>query len=408
MAFPIEQECPQCGAPVELDETDHLILCPFCNVKNYLFARDYFRFLLPHKAPNQAIIYAPYMRFKGEVYLCKGASIDHSIVDITHLGTAYEQIPVSLGLRPQAMKMKFVTPDTPGAFLKCTLSPSDVLTIVDKHTSIFSPGKLFHQAYVGEAFSLIYLPLFVHDNRVCDAVINRPIVKLPNGEDIFSPAGDVNPRWHITFMATICPQCGWDLDGERDSVVLTCSNCDTAWEASEGTFVQVKCGAVPGKGEDMKYLPFWKITARDERMGINTYADFMRVTKQPTVMQRGWNNRKLSFWIPAFKIRPKVFLHLARQMTILQKDFAMEQELPKKDLYPVTLPRSEAAQSLKVTLASAVMTKRKFFPLLPQVNFTITKSHLAYLPFKVMGHDMIQEHLNVSINKNTLKYGRYL
>jgi DNA-directed RNA polymerase subunit RPC12/RpoP len=408
MAFPIEQECPQCGAPVELDETDHLILCPFCNVKNYLFARDSFRFLLPHRAPNRAIIYAPYMRFKGEVYLCKGASINHSIVDITHLGVANEQLPISLGIRPQAMKMKFVTPDAPGDFLRCTLNPSDVLTIVDKHMSIVSPGKASHRAYIGEAFSLIYLPLFVQDNRVCDAVINRPIANLANGEDIFSPAGDADPRRHITFMATICPQCGWNLDGERDSVVLTCSNCDTAWEASEGTFVQVEFGAVPGQGEDVRYLPFWKITARDEGMGINTYADFIRITKQPIVIQRGWNSEALSFWIPAFKIRPKVFLRLARQMTIFQKNFTMEQELPKKDLYPVTLPRNEAAQSLKVTLASAVMTKRKFFPLLPQVNFTITKSHVAYLPFRVMGHDMIQEHLKVSINKNTLKYGRYL
>ena len=408
MGFTIEQECPQCGASIELDETDHLILCPFCNVKNYLFARDYFRFVLPHKAPDKAIIYAPYMRFKGEVYRCKGATIRHSIVDTTHLGVAYEQLPISLGFRPQAMKMKFVTPQVQGTFLKCTLSPSDVLTTVDKHPSIFSPGKLFHQAYIGEAFSLIYLPLFVQGNRVYDAVINRPIATLPDGEDIFSTAGDGNHSWRITFMATLCPQCGWNLDGERDSVVLTCSNCDTAWEASEETFIHVECGIAPGKGENITYLPFWKITVQDEAMGINTYADLIRITKRPIVIQTAWNNREPAFWIPAFKIRPKVFLRLAKQMTILQKDLIMEKELPKKNLYPVTLPRSEAVQSLKVTLASAVMTKRKTFPLLPQVNFTITKTHLAYLPFRTMGHDMIQEHLNISINKNTLKYGRYL
>jgi predicted RNA-binding Zn-ribbon protein involved in translation (DUF1610 family) len=408
MSFTIEQECPQCGAPIELDETDHLILCPFCNVKNYLCARDYFRFVLPHKAPDKAIIYAPYMRFKGEVYLCKGASINHSIVDITHLGTPYEQLPISLGLRPQAMKMKFVSADTPGAFLGCMLRPSDVLTIVDQHMSIFPPGKLFHQTYIGEAFSLIYLPLFVQDNRVYDAVINRPITTLPDGKDIFSPPRDENPGWHITFMATLCPQCGWNLDGERDSVVLTCSNCDTAWEASEGTFVQVACGVVPGHGADTSYLPFWKITAQDEAMGVNTYADLIRITKRPIVIQTAWNNRELSFWIPAFKIRPNIFLRLTRQMTIFQKDFTMEEKIPTKNLYPVTLSQSEAAQGLKVTLASAVMTKRKFFPLLPHVNLTITRSHLVYLPFKAVGQDMIQEHLTISINKNTLKYGRYL
>ena len=408
MAFTVEQECPQCGAPIELDETDHLILCPFCNVRNYLCARDYFRFVLPHKAPDEAIIYAPYMRFKGEVYRCKGASINHSIVDITHLGTSYEQLPISLGLRPQAMKMKFVSSDVHGSFLKCSLKPSDVLSIVEQHASIFSPGKLFHQAYIGEAFSLIYQPLFVQNNRVYDAVLNRSIATLPDGEDTLSTAGDKNPGWHITFMATLCPQCGWNLNGERDSVVLTCSNCDTAWEASDGTFVQVGCGVVPGQGKDTRYLPFWKITAQDNKMGVNTYADLIRITKRPIVIQTAWNNRELSFWMPAFKIRPKVFLRLTRQMTIFQKDFAMDEKIPVKNCYPVTLSRSEAAQGLKITLASAVMTKRKFFPLLPQINFTITKSHLVYLPFRSAGQDMIQEHLTMSINKNTLKYGRYL
>ena len=408
MAFTIEQECPQCGAPIDLDETDHLILCPFCNVKNYLCAQDYFRFVLPHKAPDKAIIYAPYMRFKGEVYRCKGASINHRIVDITHLGASYEQLPISLGLRPQAMKMKFVTPDVHGSFFTCSLKPSDVLTIVDQHLSIFSPGKLFHQTYIGDAFSLIYLPLFVQDNRIYDAVINRPIAALPDGEDAFSSAGDGNPGWHITFMATLCPQCGWNLDGERDSVVLTCGNCDTAWEASEGTFVQVACGVVPGEGEDINYLPFWKITAQDEAMGINTYADLIRITKRPIVIQTDWHNREVAFWIPAFKIRPKVFLRLVRQMTIFQKDFTMEEKIPTQNLYPVTLSRDEAVQALKITLASAVMTKRKFFPLLPQVNLTIKESHLVYLPFKAMGHDIIQEQLEISVDKNTLKYGRYL
>lgn len=408
MGFTIEQECPQCGAPIELDETDHLILCPYCHVRNYLFARDYFRFLLPHKTPDHDIIYAPYIRMKGEVYLCKGASIRHSIVDVTHQGAGAEQLPVSLGIRPQAMKMRFATPDVPGTFLKCTLSPSDVLTAMNKRTSVFSPGKLFHRAYIGETFSLIYLPLFVHDNKVCDAVINRPLAKLPDGEDIFPPAKDAHPRWHITFMATLCPQCGWNLDGERDSVVLTCSNCDTAWEASEARFAPVAFGVVPAQGEDIRYLPFWKITARDKALGINTYADFIRVTKQPTVMQSDLSDTELSFWIPAFKIRPKIFLRLAQQMTILQRNWTMKERIPKKNRYPVTLPRGEAVQSLNVTLASAVMTKRKFFPLLPDLNFTITQYRLVYLPFRAMGNDMIEEHLNICINKNTLKYGRYL
>ena len=408
MGFTVEQECPQCGAPIELEETDYLIRCPYCHVKNFLYARDYFRFLLPHKSSDKHMLYAPYMRFKGKVYFCKGTSIGHRVVDITRQGTAFKELPMSLGLRPQALKMRFAAPHVNGSFLKCSLRVTDMLAKVGRHTSVFGSGKLFHRAYIGEALSVIYLPLFVQKNKVFDAVTNRPIAKLSEGEDIFGPAIDDNPRWQMTFMATICPQCGWNLDGERDSVALTCNNCDTVWEASEGRFIQVGFKTVPGKSENSIYLPFWKIAARDKGLQINSYADFIRLTNQPRVVQKHWENQDMAFWIPAFKIQPKIFLRLARQMTVTQKDFEMQDKIPKKNLYPVTLPQSEAAQAMKITLASSGLIKKKIFSLLPRVSFTIKESTLVYLPFNDTGHEIIQENMRISINKNTLEFGRHL
>jgi hypothetical protein len=95
-------------------------------------------------------------------------------------------------------------------------------------------------------------------------------------------------------------------------------------------------------------------------------------------------------------------------MTILQQAFATEEHIPAKNLYPVTLPQGEAVESLKVTLANSVMDKRDFFPLLPEINLAVTKYHLVYLPFRAIGLDMVQEEMGISINKNVLKYGRYL
>jgi len=405
VGFTVEQECPQCGAPIGLEETDHLLQCPYCQVKSFLFAPDYFRLVLPHKAPDKEIIYAPYLRFKGNTYACQGQTIGHRIVDITHLGTPVKGLPISLGLRPQAMKMRFVTQDTAGSFLRCSLGVDDVLARAGKRTS--GSGRLFHRAYIGETVSLIYLPLFVHKETLFDAIINRPIVKLTQGEDILGSA-DNHPRWRLTFMSTLCPQCGWNLEGERDSVVLTCNNCNTAWEASEGRFVRVGFGVVPGQGEKTMYLPFWKIAARADGIGINSFADFIRLTNQPRVVQKDWENQDMSYWCPAFKIRPKIFLRLLSQLTISQKDFKTKETIPKKDLYPVTMPQSEAAQSMKLTLANSALTKRNTFPLLPQVNFAIKDSTLVYLPFTDKGHDMVQQDIRVSINKRALEYGRYL
>jgi hypothetical protein len=206
----------------------------------------------------------------------------------------------------------------------------------------------------------------------------------------------------------LCPKCGWNLDGNRDSIVLTCQNCDTAWEASEGKFVPVTYEEVPGEGSDTVYLPFWRISARAQGMPIDSFADFIRVTNQPRVIGKDWENQEMQYWSPAFKIRPKIFLDLSRQMTLSQQRFESERRIPKKNLFPVTLPRTEAMQSIKLTLAGSAMNKKDVFPMLPGLKFKIKGATLVYLPFTETSHEMIQQHMGTSINKNTLEFGRNL
>lgn len=409
MGFIVEHECPQCGAPIELEETSRLLRCPYCDVKNFLTARDCFRFVLPQMAAGKDIIYTPYMRFKGVAYLCTGTAIDQRFIDITRLGAPFKMLPLSLGFKPQAIKLRYVTPDLTGSFLTSTLEIDDVLNTVGKQTSGGASETCFHRSYVGEALSLIYLPTFVNKKKLYDAVTNQTIASLPGGKEIFSPGFEKNPRWQITFMATICPKCGWDMDGEKDSVVLTCKNCDSAWEASDSTFARIDLVTVPAKKGDAFYLPFWKIAASsDQELEINSYADFIRITNQPKVVQQGWENQPMSFWIPAFKIRPRVFLKLSKHITLAQNDFEMTDEVPGKNLHPVTLPLAEAVQGIKVTLASSIMNKGKLFPCLPKVSFTVGNTVLVYLPFHDAGREIVQEQMQISVQKKTLEYGRYL
>jgi DNA-directed RNA polymerase subunit RPC12/RpoP len=405
LGYIVEHECPQCGAPVELEETHRLIHCPYCGVRNFLFTRDYFRFILPHNAPDEDIIYAPYMRFRGNVYFCRDASISHRVVDITQRGLAVEELPHSLGLKPQALKMRLVSPEIRGVFLRDSMKTGDILANVEKNTSFLTPGKLFHRAYIGDALSLIYLPLYIRKNRLFDAVSNQPVADLPRDNDMFLSFIDDNPRWQITFMPTICPHCGWDLDGEKGSVVLTCRNCGSAFQSSGGNFVPVRFGSVTSGDNDIYYLPFWRIETRSEGVAISSYADFIRVTNQPKIVREEWETKNMCFWIPAFKIRPRIFLRLARQTSVSQEDFNIEEKIPKGKLYPVTLPCSEAVQSLKVILASSVMLKKKIFPLLPRVNFINGESTLVYLPFRDIGQEVFQERVRISIQKKTLEFG---
>jgi DNA-directed RNA polymerase subunit RPC12/RpoP len=406
VAYAVEQECPQCGAPIELDESDHLLQCSYCGVKSFLSAPDYYRLVLPHNAPDKEIIYAPYLRFRGIVYSCQGINIGHRIVDITQLGTSVKGLPISLGLRPQAMKMKFVSKSTVGSFLKSSLELADMLDRVGKQ--IPSSGHLFHRAYIGETVSLIYLPLYVEKETLFDAILNRPIVKLPLGEEELLSAGMSYTKWGLFFMSTLCPQCGWNLDGERDSVVMTCSNCNTAWEALEGKFSEVSLAVLQEEGKKTIYLPFWRNTASTTGIAINSFADFIRVTNQPKVVQEEWEDQEMSYWCPAFKIRPTIFVRLISQLTITPKDLKMDKTVPKGGLHPVTMPRSEALESMKLTLAGSALTKQDTFPLLPEVDFYVKDSTLVYLPFEDKGHDFVQQELQLSINKKALEYGRHL
>jgi DNA-directed RNA polymerase subunit RPC12/RpoP len=409
MGFIVEHECPQCGAPVELDETHRVLRCPYCEVKNFLFTRDMFRFILPYTAPGKDVLYAPYMRFKGVAYLCKDVTINHRIVDITRLGTQSTVLPLSLGFRPQTLKMRFITPHDNSSFLASSVTSEDILNIVGQHTSAFVSTRFYHRAYIGEVFSVIYLPLYMEKNTLYDAVTHECIASLPDGQAYFDSALAENPRWKISFIATMCPNCGWDLDGDSDSVVLICGNCNSAWEASDGRLVPVNCKTVIGGRDETIYLPFWKInTTSTQGLEFGTYADYIRTTNQPRVIQQEWEQREMSFWAPAFKIRPRIFLHLSKHMTLAQTDFEAEEELPTVNAYPVTLPLSEAIQSMKITLADSIMNKQRCFPLLPQVDLSIGETTLLYIPFHETGYEIIQEQMCVSVNKKALEFGRLL
>ena len=408
MGFSIEQECPQCGAPIELDETDRLIKCPYCEVKNFIFSNGYLRFVLPDRAPGRDLIYAPYLRFRGSIYYCGGQDVGYRIVDITRLGVAIKGVPVSLGVRPQALKMRFVTADTGGSFLRFAINPGKIIEDAGKLSSMANSGRLIHRAFIGETVSVIYLPTYIDGQRLFDGIVNKSIATIPDGGESIGISITKDPRWKVQFIPTLCPNCGWNLEGQHDSVVLSCHNCKKAWSVSNGNFVKVSCFFTPSSETDAVYLPFWKITASSEGLRIDSFADFLRLTNQPKVIRDEWNNADMCFWSPAFKIRPKVFLALSRQFTVSQYPGTVKEGLPGKMVYPVTLPLTESIQSIKTILAYSAVKKKDIIPNLPSTTLSVKESSLVYLPFIETGSEMVQEDTGSSINKNTLEFGRHL
>jgi len=404
----IDYQCPQCGAPATLEETDRLFECGFCRVKSYLVQRGYFRYLLPNKAPaGKELVYFPYWRFKGMTFACIPSGIKNRYVDLSYQAINSQFFPASVGLRSQTLKLKFVTPETEGLFLKPALQLDKVMKIVEDRFKATLPKPILHQSYIGDTLSMLYAPFYV-DNKIHDAVLNKPVSpSLPEEFDL-DVFGGGRPDWGMDFLPTLCPACGWDLEGERDALVLNCKNCSTAWRPHKKKLEKLSVAYLPGEGENLIYLPFWRIKAETSGLQLDSYADLIRVANLPKVVQEGMHTERFHFWGLAFKVRPQNYLRLASSITLSQPPEELISEFPNERALQVNLPLKEAVETLKLNLASFMKPRQTLNERLPEITITPKSYLLVYLPFNEGYHEYLLPKLNLAINKNQLALAKNL
>lgn len=415
MDLTIRQNCPSCGAPIELNEADRLLQCPFCEVNNYMVNRGPLRFVLPDKVPphisSQDVFYVPYLRFKGNVYYCIDNTVRQKIIDTTHLAVNAAMLPRSLGLRPQAMVLSQVSEEHLGGFFRSGVKQE---AIIDKAVRLSEldnkhQGKVFlHRAFIGETLSYVYLPLYMEEGVLHDGVTNSVLARGGSVEKLRAKTSTFQDQWQPHFLNTLCPGCGETLNGEHDSLVLSCRNCHSSWEENGGKFRELSWEMVPSAKKSAFSLPFWKIQVSTKNIDLDRFSDYLRITNQPIVIQKSHEEQEFFFWIPAFKVRPKVFLTLAKTITLAQHRLGKGVHELAGRLHPVTLDRQEAVESMKTVLAESVLNQRDFFPLLPQIELKPTRVSLVYLPFNYQGHDYIQEQTTIAVAASVLQFGRSL
>ena len=385
-----------------LKETDRLFTCTYCRVKSCLLPKGVFRYVIPHvAAPGKEVVFFPYWRYRGTRFSCVENEIRHQFVDVTHQAVESPYFPASMGLRAQAMRLAFVSPLTPGRFLAPALSLQDILTRQEVRFKTAMAGQNeYHQSHVGEVLSLIYSPFYI-DTQVVDAILNRPVSgPLP---DIFMntlPESDP-PDWQMQFLSALCPACGWDLSGERNAFVLTCLNCNSAWQPVGSSLKQVPVGFFPDDRADL-YLPFWRIKADVSGIPLSSYADLVHLANLPRVMQKGWDQVEFRFWSLAFKLSPKVFLSLSIRMNLTQPQEELKSGNPPGPLYPTTLSVAEAVDTLKTSLAGMMKPVETGFAKLPQIHIKALRFVLVYVPFRSGYQEWLQSQYSIAINKNLL------
>jgi predicted RNA-binding Zn-ribbon protein involved in translation (DUF1610 family) len=364
--------------------------------------------MLPCNAvESKSLIYFPYWRFKGQLFACVPGGIHNRFIDVSQQALGSRYFPISVGLRSQALRLRFVTPETKGYFLDPIIPFDKILATFGDRFNRDLPKPILHQAHIGESVSLIYAPFYA-DRKIVDAVLDRPVsVTLPPEFDPMAFAGGI-PHWRMNFIATLCPQCGWDLAGERESLVLACNNCGRVFMPRQCCLEKIAAAHLPWaticaqKVQEIYWLPFWRIKADLTGVHLKSYADLVRLANLPKVVQRRWDKIAFRFWSPAFKVRPRQYLQISTGVTVQQPRGKLEPQMPPGVAHPVTMPLKEAVEILTLILANFMRPREIMEETIADVGITPKGYLLVYIPFEVRHHEYVQPALNLAVNKNQL------
>jgi DNA-directed RNA polymerase subunit RPC12/RpoP len=400
----IEQACPQCGAPVTLEETDRILACPFCRVRLYLVPERYFRYLIPPASGGEGeLFYIPYWRLRGSSFTISAPGVTSRFVDTSALAADIPDLPLTLGLRPQVLKLRIVSPATKGRFI---LADRPALQAISGPGE--TPGGVFHQRFIGETVSLIHAPLLLRNGTFYDAVLGRPVCPCAITDQERLHVSPATLPGQVRFVPTLCPHCGWDMEGERDSLVLLCRNCNSAWSCPDWNFEKVAFALLtppPGSEEIALHVPFWRMKPRFEGIDLASWADLIRIANLPKAVTPAFEAAPLYFWSPAFKINPALYARWSRQMTVFRPLGNESDRLPAGSIYPVTLPLNEAAEGIIINLSQMITDRRTLCPKLAGLRITLEETRLEFHPFVLNRNELLHASLRVVMDRTALAYG---
>ncbi len=191
----------------------------------------------------------------------------------------------------------------------------------------------------------------------------------------------------VQFIPVLCPYCGADLQGEKDTQVLLCRNCDRAWDFSQGGLKRLDYGIMEAPGDERPpyYLPFWRIKAFTSGWSLPIQPAITRPARHSEP-----EKEEPFFWLPAFKLSPSVFLNVSKAVCFRQPlAYQLSEKIPKGQYYPVTLPWEQAAEGLKAVIADILKTHP--VPRISQIKIEPSDHLLVFIPFHLQGHELVQE-----------------
>ena len=369
-------------------------------------------FAAAESIPEHAeIIYIPYWRFKGTLFygtLENGVANNYLDISRIALPGGIDCLPGSLGVRSQALALRLVSAESQGRFLR-PMHLKEAMAEFDRiNRYLRLKEDIVFKEYIGETASLIYSPVYFHNERLHDAILNEPVrlgySERPDLENMEA----CRPEQETVFIAGLCPACGWDLDGAAQSLTLACRNCQSLWRPRRGQLARIRFGCVESDNPQATWLPFWRMEADISGASLNSFADLVRLGNLPRVVRPDWEDIPFYFWSPAFKVRGDIFHRLCLQLAYAQPRADLVETIGRRRIHPITLPASEGLESMKITLAAIMRPAETWLPLFPEIGISPRRVTLVFLPFDERPHDLFSPGLNISINRNILVHAANL
>ena len=407
--MPYHLACPQCGAPIELGETEHSVECPYCRVRHLLVSQNHITCKLNpgDNVPADDIIYVPYWRFKGLAFAMHGPRVTHRIIDVSSQAAQATGMPLSLGLRSQTQPLHFIKPDTRARFLPVTIPKKHLLHQIGSRLLGFGPQckTAPMQSYIGDLVQLIYSPAIVGNSKVFDAITQKEIPgsSADTLRQCSTPYAGSSP----SFLPALCPHCGWDLRGNKESLAQVCTHCHRLWASLQGGLRSIEFRFAGQAEQGCLWFPFWQMNVDNAQASLHNRADLMRLANLPKIPTPKDSNAPLQFTIPAFKLNPSLFLRLARQTTVFQFPEVKTPTLDD-DLFPSSLPLTEAWQAISPLVYDLSRDKAEMLSILADSGFRLKHCTMLFLPFVRRGMELIQPDMNVSIPANAVMFGQSL
>lgn len=410
MTYQVEHQCPQCSAPIVLSEDDHLLNCPYCRVHLYLSFEGHPRYYLSPRCHEALPFFVPYWRSKGIEFAVRAGRIQKSAVDKTWNASGFSCFPSSLGARPQTQTLYLAEPGEERKLLPTSLPPDEPpsappLSLLIGRDLQEAEGPLLFRAFLRDTSSLIYLPAFEKEGMLYDGIDSKILGNTPEG---LSGAGwpeDGVGAFRYHFVPAICPNCGNDLAGERQSLIVFCPSCAVGFSVSNSALQDTPFSIAKGVSKTASFLPFWRIRVETEGLPLPTTTG--RILPGGRIEQLDRDN--FFFWTPAFRINPQLFLRLAHRATIAQLGTEANASLPSiSSIAPVTVTSTEAVKTVKILMVLLSPRDHELPSRLNDLSIDLTDCMVVLVPFEQKGYELMNGQIQAAVHVNALKHGQNL